>query len=570
MKARRTIGPFLFWSIAGSMGLAVLLVAFGLRMSQQRAEVLAQRTLDHIVEVTGTRLDENVKNYASDLEHEAAFLAQFDSLPLRELLQRWKPLMSSRWAITAIHQSNTYGAELSLLRTDAGWEVRTRDTTLAFMPLIIPPHTHQEGPSGMGMHWVQDTLVDPRQAVWFSRALEDRTGGPIWSSDPANVSLHHLSMLVRPDSERDPFRVIAFTIDVRIALAANMDGEEDVTAGPILLDSDGRDLIALADPERRSPLEEAAIEHWRSSPGRSMFTGIAGDHTFHALVLPHALNGETLHLGAVVDDELLEGWIRPERVALGLCGLFLLLLAVLLTMSYVRRLRESDLLRQQEKRTRSRERELAKALGEREVLDREVHHRVKNNLQVVSSLLNLQAQRIPEGPARAEFVRGKRRIDAMALVHHKLYGMQDLRTIRLQDLFKQLADAVSALHEPRSRAVSHTVETAGIVSDPDTAIELGIILCELLDNCHQHAFPYATGGHIEIAVRQVSPDLYRLTVQDNGKGMDPEARNDPSKLGLEIVDALAGQLDGSFAVRPREDGAGVVFDVQFRMLHPLN
>ncbi|HEX2616529.1 MAG TPA: sensor histidine kinase, partial [Flavobacteriales bacterium] len=219
-------------------------------------------------------------------------------------------------------------------------------------------------------------------------------------------------------------------------------------------------------------------------------------------------------------------------------------------------------MRKQARRSRTQERELAKALGEREILDREVHHRVKNNLQIVSSLLNLQAHRIPSGHAQNEFLRGKRRIDEMALVHQKLYGQKDLRAIDLAPFLDELTKATAVLFEPDSRRVSHSVDTQGVRADADTAIQLGMIMCELLSNCYQHAFPYATGGHIEIIVRPAGPERFRFTVKDNGKGISKDRLPRDEQLGLEIVEALADQLDGSVSIGA---GPGTAVDVLFRM-----
>lgn len=95
-----------------------------------------------------------------------------------------------------------------------------------------------------------------------------------------------------------------------------------------------------------------------------------------------------------------------------------------------------------------------------------------------------------------EFMRGKRRIDSMALVHHKLYRQQDLSAVDAGIFMDDLAKAVAAMYAPDSRDVSHSVDTNGVLCDADTSIQLGTILCELLANCHQHAFPYATGAYI--------------------------------------------------------------------------
>jgi two-component sensor histidine kinase len=219
-------------------------------------------------------------------------------------------------------------------------------------------------------------------------------------------------------------------------------------------------------------------------------------------------------------------------------------------------------VRRQERRSSVQARDLAQALGEREVLDREVHHRVKNNLQVVSSLLNLQSQRIKGEDVRAEFERGKRRIDAMALVHHKLYRQQDLSSVDLHMFMDDLAKAVSAMYEPGSRSVSHHVETNGLRADADTSIQLGMILCELLGNCFLHAFPHETVGHVEIRIRKMDEAVYVLTVKDNGNGMD-EDTGPRAHLGLEIVAALADQLDGEMRIVNDE---GTTVEVTFRMV----
>jgi len=182
-------------------------------------------------------------------------------------------------------------------------------------------------------------------------------------------------------------------------------------------------------------------------------------------------------------------------------------------------------------------------------------------------LLNLQAMRLDEGPVKNEFLRGKRRIDTIALVHHKLYGLADMRNVDLSLFFNDLVKALADMYQPQSRAVSYEIGTTGIKADQDTAIELGIILCELVANTYQHAFPYATGGHVEIKVQSVEGDLYRLAVKDNGKGISEGEHQGTGKLGLEIVEALCEQLDGSFHMSMQE---GVLFEVLFRMQHEVN
>ncbi|MBK7946429.1 MAG: sensor histidine kinase [Flavobacteriales bacterium] len=227
------------------------------------------------------------------------------------------------------------------------------------------------------------------------------------------------------------------------------------------------------------------------------------------------------------------------------------------------------------KRTRTRqlllvkqlEHRLDKAMGERDVLSREVHHRVKNNLQVVSSLLNLQASSLNDNTVREEFLRGKRRIDTIALVHHRLYDHPDMRSIDLRAFLQQLTTSIADLQGGQRRTVSIGVECNGLKADQDTAIELGIIVCELVTNAYQHAFPHATGGHINVAVERVEGDLHRLVVSNNGVAADRATLSGPGKLGLEIVEALSEQLDGSLHVRTEGSPA---FEILFRMKRPAS
>ena len=266
---------------------------------------------------------------------------------------------------------------------------------------------------------------------------------------------------------------------------------------------------------------------------------------------------------AVVRDKDVAGRFASD-VRVILAGVVLLvLLAISGTWAFLRKRRDARVRRFQQLRSQNQERKLAKALGEREVLDREVHHRVKNNLQVVSSLLNLQAMRLAEGKVKEEFMRGKRRIDSMALVHHKLYALQDLRGIDLDLFFRELMDALLKDLDPTNGSVSHEVRTGGVQADADTAIQLGIILSELFINCHQHAFPHGSGGHVEVQLDLVEDRLYRLVVRDNGVGMGERRPDGDTRLGLEIVEALAEQLDGSLHVTSGSTGTAV--EVLFRM-----
>jgi two-component system, sensor histidine kinase PdtaS len=192
---------------------------------------------------------------------------------------------------------------------------------------------------------------------------------------------------------------------------------------------------------------------------------------------------------------------------------------------------------------------------------REVHHRVKNNLQVVSSLLDLQADVAEEPRVRAVFEESQDRIQAMALIHESLYQSDTLTNIDaaayLRNLSQRLFDASRA---PGSH-IALTLETQSVMLPPQTAIPFGLLLNELLSNALKHAFPGDRSGTIHIALRQETPGQCVLTVRDTGVGF-PEGLNihQADSLGLQLVGLLTEQLGGTVALA--RDG-GTIFTITF-------
>jgi PAS domain S-box-containing protein len=190
------------------------------------------------------------------------------------------------------------------------------------------------------------------------------------------------------------------------------------------------------------------------------------------------------------------------------------------------------------------EEQIREALREKEVLLKEVYHRVKNNLQVVQSLLSLQRRTLPEGVARSVIDDATQRVRAMALVHEKLYQSANLSALSLpayvRDLCKQLAAALN----PRSSNIElHTDIVAGEVG-LDTAVPLGLLLTELVSNSLKHAFPGQRGGRVEITLKREG-EWTVLTVADNGIGLPPEFNLQATQsLGLKLAVNLARQLGG--------------------------
>ncbi len=535
--------------IAFLLLLSLGLVALAWIHIDRRAVELTDDTLrDRMASVT-SRLDGWFEGWENTLNVEAVYVAARDSLDTLELDLRWRTLLKAYWPVTGLRLADERGSEIALTRVDTGLQ-----------RIISSPDTAGIADS---LHTVRDPGYDPRRRPWFSQALQNRSVDPIWSAPMEGPGLH-LSSLIRSPHAGHPYRIMLMELDPQRAGSEIFGRAHAPDAWLMLIPS--TEAPVVLPPLSDGPLDEgvvgAALDRWRSAPTDLPFSIEHGGVMHRCWIKPFHLNGVQPALGVIVP---FTPWgtarITGRLIVLGGLAIILLLGALLIT-AYLRKQGDLLRLRAQEEKARAQHAHLVKALGERDVLDREVHHRVKNNLQVVSSLLNLQAQRVPDGQVKDEFLRGKRRIDTMALVHHKLYGMPDLRGIDLKQLFDGLVSAMHALHEPRSSTVSCQVATSGIHADTDTAIELGIILCELVSNCYQHAFPYATGGHIDVSLTNVEQDLHRLLVKDNGRGLDPGGAQGTTRLGLEIVDALAGQLDGNVDIR---SNGGVTFEVLFRM-----
>jgi two-component sensor histidine kinase len=193
--------------------------------------------------------------------------------------------------------------------------------------------------------------------------------------------------------------------------------------------------------------------------------------------------------------------------------------------------------------------ELKKGLREKEILLKEVHHRVKNNLNVVLSLLNLQEHRIRnKADALEAFQESRNRVHAMALVHEKLYQSSDLSRVDVQEYAKSLASRLLSVHGLQN-SVSIDIRIERLFLDINTAIPIGLILNELITNAMKHAFHGKKKGKLHIAVKPLVKGRYEIVVRDDGPGLPGgmDLKN-PGSMGLQLVDWLVQQLGGSMNV----------------------
>ena len=195
---------------------------------------------------------------------------------------------------------------------------------------------------------------------------------------------------------------------------------------------------------------------------------------------------------------------------------------------------------------RQLENQLLASLAEKEVLLKEIHHRVKNNMQVISSLLDLQSGYVTDKAVQEMMQGNRKRVRSMALVHEQLYQTADLARIDFAQYVEQLTGLLARSYDQTAGYIDLQLAVESVRLSVETAVPLGLIVNELVSNAYKHAFVDGRSGQIHIHLQSIEEDQICLTVQDNGVGFPPDVdfRQSPS-LGLTIIMTLVDQLQGN-------------------------
>lgn len=207
---------------------------------------------------------------------------------------------------------------------------------------------------------------------------------------------------------------------------------------------------------------------------------------------------------------------------------------------------------------------LQKIIEERELLIKETHHRIKNNLATITGLLELQIMRSSSDEVRGVLSESMNRVQSIASIHEKLYETEGLASITLDvyitDLVEQLRDSMESIGNSTSPDIEFELDINPISLSMRQAVPLGLILNELISNAHKHAFD-GTNGSISITCHEENGNVY-MEVKDNGKGI-PEDLNiqDINSLGLKLIDTLTQQLGAEYSLSPEN---GTRFQMSFK------
>jgi two-component sensor histidine kinase len=209
------------------------------------------------------------------------------------------------------------------------------------------------------------------------------------------------------------------------------------------------------------------------------------------------------------------------------------------------------------------ENKIKASLKDKEVLLKEVHHRVKNNMQIISSLLNLQIDYLNNEDAIDVLKESQNRVKSMAMIHEKLYLSKDLTEINFADYIQNLVSNLFYSYNIKESQIKPIIKIEDVNLNIETAIPCGLIINELISNCLKYAFPNQMKGEIIITLKSIE-DNFELVISDNGIGLPEKINiNKIKTLGLLLVNSLTEQIDGKISIYKKN---GTQFKIIFKEL----
>jgi PAS domain S-box-containing protein len=207
------------------------------------------------------------------------------------------------------------------------------------------------------------------------------------------------------------------------------------------------------------------------------------------------------------------------------------------------------------------QKQIINSLEEKDVLLREIHHRVKNNMQIISSLLNLQSSSIENPEIKDIFNQSQNRVKSMSMIHEQLYRADDLAKINFNDYVNGLIKRLFQIYSTKQKQIGWDINVQDINLNIETAIPCGLIINELVSNSLKHAFKDRSYGKIDFKMERYD-DSICFSVSDNGVGIQDnfQIENSPT-LGLNLVNSLVNQLDGEIKIK---NDNGISFDINFK------
>jgi PAS domain S-box-containing protein len=200
---------------------------------------------------------------------------------------------------------------------------------------------------------------------------------------------------------------------------------------------------------------------------------------------------------------------------------------------------------------------IKKSLAEKEFLMKEIHHRVKNNLQIISSLLRLQMDRFEDEKMKIPFIEGANRIRAISIIHEKLYS-ENIKIVEASSYVPELVTLIANTYEGSKQGINVEMDVSGVALEIDNAVYIGLLLNEILSNAYKHAFTETGRGKIKVELKQLNESEYELIIADNGRGIPADLK---PGLGTVLIETLVEQLEGKAEIINKK---GTEYKIRFR------
>lgn len=212
------------------------------------------------------------------------------------------------------------------------------------------------------------------------------------------------------------------------------------------------------------------------------------------------------------------------------------------------------------------ENEIKKSLDEKNVMLAEIHHRVKNNLAVISGLLQLQAMQTDSEEINKALRDSQLRVQSIALIHEKLYGSDSLAYIKYDKYIEDLLDTINKTYANANKAIIIKKDIKGVSLNINQAIPCSLLVNEVLVNTYKHAFTDQDEGEISVTITEEEKGIITIIISDDGKGVDETSKNNKAikSLGFTLIKTLSAQLDGSYSFKNKDKGKGTIFTLSFK------
>ena len=253
---------------------------------------------------------------------------------------------------------------------------------------------------------------------------------------------------------------------------------------------------------------------------------------------------------------------KTIRNALLFCGGILIIVVIFISVQLKNANNRKQLLEIKNKQIETRNEIINKSLLEKDLLVKEVHHRVKNNLQIISSLMKLQAAKSSSEEIRSSLNEAQDRINSMALLHQLLYRNNQMTSLLFNEYLEGLISQISSGFALKNKNISIKTHILELELDLDTAIPLGLITNELVSNAYKHAFN-GKDGLINVELTKLVKNTYQLKIRDNGSGLPANFDlHSNESLGLDIVCILSEQINAELKIY-NDNGAN--FEIIFKV-----